>query len=68
MREQFVKLLVVILIFSIMYTFLIKFPSNATSFDMGFVAGTFFGQATKIIGVIGLIVYAKKKYSPKQLS
>ncbi|GCC51501.1 hypothetical protein SanaruYs_17260 [Chryseotalea sanaruensis] len=51
-----------------MYTFLIKSPSNATSFDMGFVAGTFFGQATKIIGVIGLIVYAKKKYSPKQLS
>jgi uncharacterized membrane protein (Fun14 family) len=33
------------------------YPDFGSSFDMGFSAGSAFGQAIKILGAIGLLVY-----------
>lgn len=51
------KIVVVIFILSIIYSLTVVYPDYGSSFDMGFSAGSAFGQAIKIWGAIGLIAY-----------
>lgn len=67
MKKQATKLLIVMFIFSMLYLFTIKFPNNATSFDMGFAAGTIFGQAIKLIGMLSLVLFGIQRLYKQRL-
>jgi uncharacterized membrane protein (Fun14 family) len=54
---QIFKVIAVIFIISIIYSLTVMYPDFGSSFDMGFSAGSAFGQAIKILGAIGLLVY-----------
>lgn len=56
-RTQIFTILGLILIISIIYSLTAMYPNYDSAFDMGFSAGSFFGRALKILGVIGLITY-----------
>jgi uncharacterized membrane protein (Fun14 family) len=51
------KIAGVIFIISIIYSLTMMYPGYGSSFDIGFSAGSAFGQAIKILGAIGLIAY-----------
>jgi len=51
------KIIAVIFIISIIYSLAVIYPVYGSSFDMGFSAGSTFGQMIKILGAIGLIAY-----------
>ncbi len=54
---QIFKVIAVIFIISIIYSLTVMYPDFGSSFDMGFSAGSAFGQAIKILGAIGLLTY-----------
>jgi len=58
--EQFFKMIAVIFIISIIYSLTVTYPNYGSSFDMGFSAGSAFGQSLKVLGSFGLIAYAHK--------
>jgi uncharacterized membrane protein YdjX (TVP38/TMEM64 family) len=63
MRTQAIKLFIAIFFCSILYATSIDFPGIATSYDKGLVVGTFFGQAIKLIGITGLILFGIQRYA-----
>jgi hypothetical protein len=55
---MFLKMIVVIFIMSLIITLTIKYPSFDSSYDLGYSTGLLFIQAIKVLGTIGLIVFA----------
>jgi hypothetical protein len=51
------KAIAVLLIISVIYSLTAMYPDYGSSYDMGFSAGSFFGQMIKVLGAIGLIAY-----------
>jgi len=51
------KVIAVLLIISVIYSLTVMYPDYGSSFDMGFSAGSAFGQMIKVLGAIGLIAY-----------
>lgn len=63
MKTQAIKLFIAIFFFSLLNATFIDFPGTATSYDKGMVVGTFFGQAIKLIGISGLILFGLQRYA-----
>jgi uncharacterized membrane protein (Fun14 family) len=51
------KAIAVLFIISVTYSLTVMYPDYGSSFDMGFSAGSAFGQMIKVLGAIGLIAY-----------
>ncbi len=51
------KAISVLFIISVIYSLTVMYPDYGSSFDMGFSAGSVFGQMIKVLGAIGLIAY-----------
>lgn len=57
---QIFKVIAVIFIISIIYSLIVMYPDYGSSFEMGFSAGSAFGQSIKILGAIGLLAYGMR--------
>lgn len=55
--KQVFKVIAVMLIISIIYSLTAMYPDYGSSFDMGYSAGSAFGQMIKVLGAIGFIAY-----------
>lgn len=55
------------IIISIIYSLTVKYPNYRSSFDMGFLAGLFFGNEIKILGTMGLVAYSIRTIKKKAL-